>query len=57
MLVAGVAGLLVVNAQQRPGAVFIAGDKPVTVEQIRGKLQTDGWSNVQILRDGRYFFR
>lgn len=55
VLLAGVAGLVVVNAEQRVGAVFIAGDKPVTEEQIRAKLQTDGWSDVRIFRDGRYF--
>lgn len=54
-MVAGATGLMVVNAQQRQGAVFIAGDKPVTEDQVRAKLQTDGWSNVQINRDGRYF--
>src|SRR5215471_7294090 len=54
-LVAGATGLMVVNAQQRPGAVFIAGDKPVTEDQVRAKLQMDGWSDVQIDRDGRYF--
>jgi hypothetical protein len=47
--------LMVVNAQQRQGAVFIAGDKPVTEDQVRAKLQTDGWSDVQINRSGRYF--
>jgi hypothetical protein len=47
--------LMVVNAQQRQGAVFIAGDKPVTEDQVRAKLQTDGWSDVQINRSGHYF--
>ena len=54
-LAIGAAGLLVVNAQQHEGAIFIAGDRPVTEEQVRAKLQTDGWSQVQIARDGRYF--
>jgi hypothetical protein len=54
-LLGGATGLIVVNAQQRDGAVFIAGDKPVTEDQVRTKLQTDGWSDVQIYRDGRYF--
>jgi len=49
------AGLLVVNAENRQGPVFIAGDRPVTEDQVRTKLQTDGWSQVQIARDGRYF--
>jgi hypothetical protein len=39
----------------RRGAVFIAGDQPVTEEQIRQKLQAEGYSNLQIVRQGRYF--
>jgi hypothetical protein len=54
-LAIGAAGLLVVNAQQREGAIFITGDQPVTEDQVRAKLQTDGWSEVQIVREGRYF--
>jgi len=55
VLIAGVTGLMVVNAQQSQGPALIAGDSPVTEDQVRTKLQTDGWSDVQIYRDGRYF--
>ena len=48
------AGLTIVMAEPNKGAAFIAGDRPVTEEQVRQKLQSDGWSNVQIARDGRY---
>jgi hypothetical protein len=34
---------------------LIAGDQPVTEEQVRGELQSGGWANVQIVREGRYF--
>jgi len=54
-LAIGAAGLLAVNAQQPRGAVFIPGDRPVTEEQVRAKLNTDGWSEVQIVHEGRYF--
>jgi len=54
-LAIGAAGLMIVNAQQPRGAIFIAGDQPVTEDQVRAKLQTDGWSNAQIAREGRYF--
>jgi len=54
ILLAGAAGLMV-HAQQRQGVVFIAGDNPVTEEQVRAKLQNDGYSGVQIYKDGRYF--
>src|SRR5262249_46007034 len=54
-LAVGAVGLIAVNAQQARGAVFIAGDRPVTEDQVRAKLQIDGWSDVRIVREGRYF--
>jgi hypothetical protein len=36
------------------GDVLIAGDRPVNSEQVRQKLQLDGWSNLEIARKGRY---
>jgi uncharacterized membrane protein YkoI len=51
----GAMNLTCVNAQQRQGAALIDGDKPVTEDQVRAKLQTDGWSDVQISRDGQRF--
>jgi hypothetical protein len=47
------AGLMIANGQQTP--VFVAGDRPVTEAQLREKLQTEGWSNIQIAQDGKYF--
>ena len=38
-----------------PGAIFIVGDKPVTEDQVRQKLQSEGYSNQQIVGQGRYF--
>ena len=37
------------------GPVFIAGDQPVTEDQVRQKLLSEGYSNLQIVRQGRYF--
>ena len=54
VLLAGGIGLAMVMAEPTKGPVFIAGDKPVTEDQVRQKLQSDGWSDVQIARDGRY---
>src|SRR5262249_32315187 len=51
---AGSVGLMIANAQQAQAPAFIAGDRPVTAEQVLEKLQTDGWSNVVISRNGRY---
>jgi hypothetical protein len=53
-LLAGSVGLMSANAQQAQAPAFIAGDRPVTAEQVLEKLQTDGWSNVAIFRNGRY---
>ena len=46
------ASLLVAIAQQ-PAPAFIPGDQPVTEEQVRTKMQAEGWSNVQIAHEGR----
>ena len=55
LLLLGIAGIAAVTAEPSKEPVFIAGDQPVTEDQVRQKLQSDGWSNVQIVRDGRYF--
>jgi hypothetical protein len=53
-LLVGSVGLMIANAQQASAPTFIAGDRPVTAQQVLEKLQTDGWSNVAISRNGRY---
>jgi CTP:molybdopterin cytidylyltransferase MocA len=45
---------LIATAQSK-GAVFIAGDQPVTEAQVREKLQSDGYSSIQIARQGNFF--
>jgi hypothetical protein len=47
-------GLAIVMAAPSQGPSFITGDQPVTEDQVRQKLQSEGWSNVQIVREGRY---
>ena len=37
-----------------PAPAFIAGDRSVTAEQVREKLQSDGWSDVVVSRNGKY---
>ena len=54
LVLAGITGIAMVTAGPSQGPAFIAGDQPVTEDQVRQKLQSDGWSNVQIVRDGRY---
>ncbi len=53
----GGAGLLaatgaLIAAAQPEGQPFIPGDKPVTEDQVREKLAADGFTNVQIVRQG-----
>jgi hypothetical protein len=47
-------GFAYVMAEANRGPVFIAGDRPVTEDQVRQKLQSEGWSDIQVARDGRY---
>jgi hypothetical protein len=47
-------GLMLANAQQSKETVLIAGDRPVTEEQVLAKLKLDGWSDVVMSRDGKY---
>ncbi|WGR91748.1 hypothetical protein MTX26_15275 [Bradyrhizobium sp. ISRA443] len=51
----GIVGVAMVIAEPSKGPVLIPGDQPVSEDQVRQKLQSDGWSNVQIIRDGGYF--
>jgi hypothetical protein len=48
------AAAFVLLPQLNKGDVLIAGGQPVNSEQVRQKLQRDGWSNLQIDRKGRY---
>jgi hypothetical protein len=52
-LLIGGASLMIARAQQA-GPVLIAGDRPVTAEQVEAKLKADGWSSIVISREGRY---
>lgn len=47
-------GLAIVMAGPSQGPAFISGDQPVTEDQVRQKLLSEGWSNVQTAREGRY---
>ena len=50
---AGVA-TLVAQVQQGATRVFIPGGQPVSEEQVRAKLQSEGWAGVVIRREGQY---
>ena len=55
VLVIGAAALPRLMAQQAPAPIFIAGDQPVTAEQVRAKMLADGWSDIHLVVDGQYF--
>lgn len=52
-LIGGGVGFLIANADEGP--IFIASDQPITTVQVREKLTNDGWLNIQIEQQGRYF--
>jgi hypothetical protein len=53
-----VVGILAIAAPEPkgdPAFDFIKGNKEVTEDQVREKLVSDGWTNVQIILKGHYF--
>jgi len=54
VVIAMAGGLVLAKAQQSKETALIAGDRPVTVEQVMEKLKADGWSEIVISRNGRY---
>ncbi len=55
MLLLGVTGAVVATTEPRVGPAFIPGGQPVTEDQIRQKLVSEGYSNVQSVRKGPFF--
>jgi hypothetical protein len=53
ILLAAAAALVIAAPERNGGPVFIEGSRPVTEEQVRLKLVSDGWTNVQVVRRGR----
>ena len=53
-VIAMAGGLVLAKAQQSKETAVIAGDGPVTVDQVVQKLKADGWSEIAISRNGRY---
>jgi hypothetical protein len=53
VLLAAAAALVIAAPERDRGPVFIEGSRPVTEEQVRQKLVSDGWTNVQVVRRGR----
>jgi len=51
LMIAG-AGYMIARAAQ--SSAFIAGDRPVSAEEVEAKLKSDGWSNIEITSEGKY---
>jgi hypothetical protein len=51
----GLTGVWFAIAQQNAGAPFVKGGGPVTEDQVRQEMLAEGYSNPQIMREGRYF--
>jgi len=52
LMIAG-AGFMIARAAQS-NTVFIAGDRPVSAEEVEAKLKSDGWSNFVVSSEGKY---
>jgi hypothetical protein len=55
LFVAWAAFMSLVPQPTNPAFDFIAGNRPVTEDQVRQKFVSDGWMDVQIALRGRYF--
>ena len=47
-------GALIALSNDSEGDIFISSDQPVTEDQVRAKLQAEGWAPIQVTRDERY---
>src|SRR3954453_12253196 len=56
-LLLGLGGFAVATFEpfEQKGPVFIVSDHPITEDQVRQKMQSEGYSNLQVIRQGRYF--
>jgi len=47
-------GALIAVSNEGETDIFIASDQPVTEDQVRAKLQSEGWSAIRVTKDKRY---
>jgi hypothetical protein len=47
-------GALIAVSNDGEDDIFIASEQPVTADQVRAKLQSEGWTAIQVTRDERY---
>ncbi len=53
-LLLGATGVVIATVVRSDGPALFADGQPVTEDQVRQKLQSDGYANVQIVRQGKY---
>src|SRR6516162_4101983 len=51
----GASGIWIATAPQTAGPPFVKSGGPVTEDQVREEMLTEGYSTPQIMREGRYF--
>jgi hypothetical protein len=51
----GAIGVRVATAEEGSGPAFVKGGGPVTEDQVRQEMLAEGYSNPQVMREGRYF--
>lgn len=54
MLMAAGAGALLAFGPATEDRILIAGDRPVTEDEVKERLQSQGWLNVEIHRSGDF---
>jgi hypothetical protein len=66
VLIWAVVGVLIVAAaaviadldfiwERREGPIFIASNGPISEDEVRRKLMTEGWTNVLVKQEGRFY--
>jgi hypothetical protein len=62
LLIGGLIGALLgaglgvlIATEEGEDSIFIASNQPITEDQVREKLQSQGWMNIKITEQGRYF--
>jgi hypothetical protein len=51
----GAIGVRIATAEEGLGPTFIKGGGPVTEDQVRQEMLAEGYSNPQVMHEGRYF--
>jgi hypothetical protein len=54
-ILGGSVAVVIAVAGDGEGPIFITTNGPVTEVQVREKLQSQGWTNIHIVNEGRYF--